>query len=362
MFIGRCSVVLGTGTPLHRQISRSGMLTCESRHDPRPTASVRAVPPSSPRADAGDAPRDARTTPRPSARSTTGSSPAANASTVLRLWETRPRPPMQPVAACGARRTAPHEPRWHRPAHLPDAVEGTRPSMTRRGRRGRSATDRYARRKKNIFYFLTLLDGGRLQVMAPGLRCRDPYVDRHNRQHGSATPADSDEGPVWEGTAADVQQSASTATSASCRAGYNVESSPTARPERARLQREVCHGPGSELARLFREAAEKKKQPPPTAPHPDEGVTRAARNDTCAPCHAMLRPLTRLHPGSGSSTTRPGTSSIRFYPTAGTGETTMVLGDDESVCNRDGDLRLHPLPHLQRPLRFQARLEQACLP
>jgi tetratricopeptide (TPR) repeat protein len=214
------------------------------------------------------------------------------------LWETSHHGrAMQPVAAVLARgELPPHEaPLTVGPHTYRMLIEGNAARMTEDGPEGsKSYPVLYTLGGKNIFYFLTLLDGGRLQVMPLAY---DVVIKRWIDTTGSMVrhaEGLNDEALHWKERPLTFNTSCFDCHVSQLSRGYDpVSNSYHTTWNEPGINCEVCHGPGSEHARIFREAQD-KKQPPPKELHLIRmaNLTPQQRNDTCAPCHAKMRPLT----------------------------------------------------------------------
>lgn len=214
------------------------------------------------------------------------------------LWETSHHGrAMQPIAAVLARGDLlPHEaPLAVGPHTYRMRIEGNAARMTEEGPGGsKSYPVLYTLGGKNVFYFLTLLDGGRLQVMPLAY---DVVLKKWIDTTGSMVRHAGgvrDEALDWRERPLTFNTSCFDCHVSQLSRGYNAESNTYSTTwNEPGINCEVCHGPGSEHARIFREAQE-KKQPPPKELRliRMKNLTPPQRNDTCAPCHAKMRPLT----------------------------------------------------------------------
>ena len=146
---------------------------------------------------------------------------------------------------------------------------------------------------KNVYYFLTPLERGRLQVLPVAFDVRKKvwfdttashirhFIDRRDQ------PLDWREWPLTFNTMCYNCHVSQLSTN------YDVKTDTyhTTWVEPG-INCETCHGPGEEHTRIFREA------PAGTTPKDPRTIswkafTAQQKNDTCAPCHAKMRILTQ---------------------------------------------------------------------
>ncbi|MCW5981011.1 MAG: ammonia-forming cytochrome c nitrite reductase subunit c552 [Bryobacteraceae bacterium] len=151
---------------------------------------------------------------------------------------------------------------------------------------------------KNVFYFLTPLDGGRLQVLPVAYDVRSKvWYDtaasavRHFPDMPDA-PLDWTERPFtfnsscWGCHVSQLQTNYDPATDS-----YH---SRWAEPG---INCETCHGPAGEHVRVFQQAKD-GETPPDLKIIKTSGFSPEQTNDMCAPCHAKMVPLTtQFRPG-----------------------------------------------------------------
>ncbi|MCX7819005.1 MAG: ammonia-forming cytochrome c nitrite reductase subunit c552 [Kiritimatiellae bacterium] len=214
------------------------------------------------------------------------------------LWESSHHGrAMQPVGAVLARgELTPHEtPLEIPPYRYQMRLEGNRADMLEEGPEGRKTYPvLYTLGGKNVFYFLTLLDGGRLQVMpvaydVVGRRWIDTTGSMVRHAEGL-----NDEALYWKERPLTFNTSCFDCHVSQMSRGYDpaTDSYRTTWNEPG-INCEVCHGPGAEHVRRFREA-QQRGEPPPTNLFliRMKDLTPQQRNDACSPCHAKMRPLT----------------------------------------------------------------------
>jgi tetratricopeptide (TPR) repeat protein len=143
---------------------------------------------------------------------------------------------------------------------------------------------------KNIFYFLTLLEGGRFQILPLAYDVhKKEWVDTASAgiRHAGGKPV------YWK----DPGYTFNTACS-SCHAGrysmnYDLKNNTygTVLFEQG-INCESCHGPVNEHDMIFRKAAENGIVPEDRKIISIKKFTSAQINSTCAPCHAKMVPIT----------------------------------------------------------------------
>jgi tetratricopeptide (TPR) repeat protein len=174
-------------------------------------------------------------------------------------------------------------------------LEGNRAEMTETGPEGEKTYPvLYTLGGKNVFYFLTMLERGRLQVMPLAYQVRHRmWMDTTGSmvRHVEGIP---DEPLHWKERPLTFNTSCFDCHVSQLSRGYDpaTDSYHTTWNEPG-INCEVCHGPGSEHVRRFR-SAQARGEPPPKelAIIRMKDLTPQQRNETCAPCHAKMRPLT----------------------------------------------------------------------
>ncbi len=145
---------------------------------------------------------------------------------------------------------------------------------------------------KNVFYFLTLLDGGFLQTLPVAYDVRrEEWFDtaRSAVRHAPGFPTD----PLhWRDREYTFNSSCHSCHVSQLSTSYDAASD-TYRTTWAEpgINCEPCHGPGAEHVRAFA-AAPKDAPPKELALIRTKTMTHEQRNDMCAPCHARMVPLT----------------------------------------------------------------------
>jgi tetratricopeptide (TPR) repeat protein len=146
---------------------------------------------------------------------------------------------------------------------------------------------------KNVYYFLTPMPRGRLQVLpiAYDVR-RDKWYDTaaSGIRHFVDRPAD--EAVPWTDPAYTFNTSCHSCHVSQLSTNYDLKKDTyrTAWAEPG-INCEVCHGPGAEHVRVCR-AAREGTVPTDLKIIITKRFTAAQHNATCAPCHAKMMPLT----------------------------------------------------------------------
>ena len=222
---------------------------------------------------------------------------------------------------------------------------------------------------KNVFYFLTPLERGWLQVLPVA-------YDVHRREWFDTTASAmrhfgdrTDAAFYWKERPLTFNTSCFSCHVSQLSKDYDLKSdsyhTTWAEPG---INCETCHGPSSEHARLFR--ALKAGQPAPADPglivFKKLGLER--RNDTCAPCHAKMSPLTmNFAPGERyfDHFDLVGFEDADFYPDGrDLGENYTYTQWRVSPCVKSGTLDCIHCHTSSGRYRFQdaASANNACLP
>ncbi|HEY5909181.1 MAG TPA: tetratricopeptide repeat protein [Verrucomicrobiae bacterium] len=146
---------------------------------------------------------------------------------------------------------------------------------------------------KNVFYFLTALDRGWLQVL--------PVAYDVRRQEWFDTTASAmrhfgdrrDQAFYWKERPLTFNTSCFGCHVSQLSKNYDLatDSYHTAWAEPG-INCETCHGPSAEHARLFRAMPTNRPAPPDVKLISMRKLSISQRNDTCSPCHAKMSPVT----------------------------------------------------------------------
>ena len=212
---------------------------------------------------------------------------------------------------------------------------------------------------KNVFYFLTPLERGWLQVL--------PVAYDVRRQEWFDTTASAmrhfgdrrDEALYWKERPLTFNTSCFSCHVSQLSKNYDLKSdsyhTTWAEPG---INCETCHGPSAE------HVAACSANWPTNQPAPADiklivtsKLTTEQRNATCAPCHAKMSPVTmNFAPGDRyfDHFDLVGFENADFYPDGrDLGENYTYTQWRLSPCAKSGQAGLHPLPHLERPLPLQ---------
>jgi len=222
---------------------------------------------------------------------------------------------------------------------------------------------------KNVFYFLTELDRGRLQVLPVA------YDVRHQVWFDTTASAERhfgdrrDEVLHWKHRLLTFNTSCFSCHVSQLSKNYDLESdsyrTTWAEPG---INCETCHGPSAEHVRLFRER-------PPGQPAPADlklivtrKLSHEQRNAMCAPCHAKMSPVTmNFIPGERyfDHFDLVAFENDDFYPDGrDLGENYTYTQWRMSPCARSGQLDFLHCHTSSGRYRFKeaAKANDACLP
>jgi hypothetical protein len=211
---------------------------------------------------------------------------------------------------------------------------------------------------KNVFYFLTPLERGMLQVLPVA------YDVRRQEWFDTTTSAmrhfgdRRDEALYWKERQLTFNTSCFGCHVSQLANDYDLKSdsyhTTWAEPG---INCETCHGPSAEHTKLFRQLPAKQPAPADVKLIVATTMTTEQRNAMCAPCHAKMSPVTmNFAPGERyfDHFDLVGFENADFYPDG------RDLGEPVRQVWQAG---LHPLPHLERTLPLQGRRHcQRCLP
>ncbi len=213
---------------------------------------------------------------------------------------------------------------------------------------------------KNVYYFLTPLERGMLQVL--------PVAYDVRRQEWFDTTASAmrhfgdrrDEALYWKERPLTFNTSCFGCHVSQLSKNYDLKSdsyrTTWAEPG---INCETCHGPSAEHAPLFRGRGTNQPAPADLKLIVIRKLSIEQRNATCAPCHAKMSPVTmNFAPGERyfDHFDLVGFENADFYPDGrDLGENYTYTQWRMSPCAQVGGARLHPLPHFERPLPLQRR-------
>ncbi len=222
---------------------------------------------------------------------------------------------------------------------------------------------------KNVFYFLTPLEKGRLQVLPLAYDVRHKaWFDTTRSMLRHQGTGRGEEQLSWKDNLLTFNSACYGCHVSQFSSNYDLATgayrSVWTEPG---INCETCHGPGAEHIRVCREA------PPGTAP-PDLKIisvkkfTAAQHNDTCSPCHAKMIPLTSGYtPGERffDHYDLVALENPDFYPDGrDLGENFTLTQWLASPCVKSGKLSCLHCHTSSGRYRFQdpAQANQACLP
>ncbi len=222
---------------------------------------------------------------------------------------------------------------------------------------------------KNVFYFLTPLERGRLQVLpvAYDVRQREWFDTTASavRHFGDRR----DEVLYWKQRLLTFNTSCFSCHVSQLSKNYDLESdsyrTTWAEPG---INCETCHGPSADHARLFRERAPNQPAPADLKLIVTRKLSHEQRNDMCAPCHAKMSPVTmNFAPGERyfDHFDLVALENDDFYPDGrDLGENYTYTQWRMSPCARSGRLDCLHCHTSSGRYRFkeEARANDACLP
>ncbi len=242
--------------------------------------------------------------------------------------------------------------------------------------KGPDGTKRYemlhAMGGKNVFFLLTLLERGRLQVLPLAYRIgTTEWYDTTGsmlRHFGEDEPAD--EAIDWQDPLLTFNTACYSCHVSQLSKNYDLESDTynTVWSEPG-INCETCHGPGSEHIRVCVEAPEGTVPEDLKIP-PLKDITRLQWDETCAPCHAKMQPLTSDFQPGDRYFDHFGLTTLEdrdFYPDGrDLGENYTYTGWLMSPCVKSGELNCLHCHTSSGRYRFKGETSEeankACLP
>ncbi|MEW6659249.1 MAG: ammonia-forming cytochrome c nitrite reductase subunit c552 [Thermodesulfobacteriota bacterium] len=222
---------------------------------------------------------------------------------------------------------------------------------------------------KNVYYFLTPMDKGRLQVLPVAYDVRKKkWFDTTRSMLRHLGTVQREKPLYWQDPLLTFNTACYGCHVSQFSSNYDLQTDTyhSAWTEPG-INCETCHGPGAEHNRICREA------PPGTVP-PDLKIisskkfTIAQHNDTCSPCHAKMIPLTPAYtPGERffDHYDLVTLEDADFYPDArDLGENFTLTLWLTSPCVKSGKLSCLHCHTSSGRYRFQApeKANRACLP
>jgi Flp pilus assembly protein TadD len=224
----------------------------------------------------------------------------------------------------------------------------------------------YALGGKNVFYFLTPLERGRLQVLPLAFDVRKKaWLDAAGSmvRHGGQVP---DRPLPWTHARLTFNTACHSCHVSQLSTNYDfaTDTYHTTWAEPG-INCETCHGPGGEHVRIFR-AVKDGPKPKELGLISTRSLTAEQLNDLCAPCHAKMQPLT--------GACKPGDRCFDHYD-LGTledpdfhpdgrdlGENYTYTSWRMSPCAQSGKLSCLHCHTSSGRYRFTEQPNQACLP
>jgi len=220
---------------------------------------------------------------------------------------------------------------------------------------------------KNVFYFLTPLERGWLQVLPVAYDVR-----RHEWFDTTASAMRHfgdrrDEALYWKDRPLTFNTSCFGCHVSQLSKNYDLKAdgyqTTWAEPG---INCETCHGPSAAHARLFREMPTNHPAPPDLKLIAISKLTIEQRNATCAPCHAKMSPVTmNFAPGERyfDHFDLVGFENADFYPDGrDLGENYTYTQWRVSPCAKSGKLDCIHCHTSSGRYRFKEQANDACLP
>lgn len=150
---------------------------------------------------------------------------------------------------------------------------------------------------KNLFYFLTLLERGKLQVMPLAYNTVEGFWYDTTTSMMRHFLADGDEALAWRDSMLTFNTACYGCHVSQLSKNYDVESDTYATEWREDgISCESCHGPGAAHNEAFRSAAKSGKEPDQLYLKSWDDYSVEQSNHACAVCHAKFSPLTESFP------------------------------------------------------------------
>ncbi|MHB8068795.1 MAG: tetratricopeptide repeat protein [Desulfobaccales bacterium] len=222
---------------------------------------------------------------------------------------------------------------------------------------------------KNVYYFLTPLEKGRLQVLPLAFDVRKKvWFDTTRSMLRHLGTGRREEPLSWKDNLLTFNTACYSCHVSQFSSNYDLATdtyhSVWTEPG---INCETCHGPGSEHIRVCREAPQ-GTAPPDLKIISSKKFTVAQHNDTCAPCHAKMIPLTPAYTPGERFFDHYDLITLEdadFYPDGrDLGENFTLTLWLTSPCVKSGQLSCLHCHTSSGRYRFQdpARANQACLP
>lgn len=222
---------------------------------------------------------------------------------------------------------------------------------------------------KNVYYFLTPLAQGRLQVLPLAFDVRKKVwfdTTRSMLRHQGTGPRE--EPLSWKDNLLTFNTACYGCHVSQFSSNYDLATDTyhSAWTEPG-INCETCHGPGAEHIRVCREAPQ-GTAPPDLKIISSKKFTNAQHNDTCAPCHAKMIPLTPAYTPGERFFDHYDLLTLEdadFYPDGrDLGENFTLTLWLASPCVKSGKLSCLHCHTSSGRYRFQdqAKADQACLP
>ena len=229
---------------------------------------------------------------------------------------------------------------------------------------------------KNIYYFLTPFEGGRLQTMplAFDLNREEWYSNPQSavRHFAESETFDEDQEIDWTHSLYTFNTTCHGCHVSQLQKNFDAESNTyhTTWKEPG-INCETCHGPSKEHVIVCREAAEKGIELEKT----DEALkiimtshfTKDMHNSSCAPCHAKMVPLTVSYPPGETFFQHYGLVTLEdpdYYPDGrDLGENYTYTSWSQSPCLKDDNMHCIHCHTSSGRYRFQGETaNNACMP
>lgn len=194
---------------------------------------------------------------------------------------------------------------------------------------------------KYIYYFLTPLDNGRLQVLplAYDIKARQWYNTPASAVRHFVDPLE-DEELDWHNFAYTFNTSCHSCHVSQLENNYDLETGKYLTTwKEAGINCETCHGPSQEHVRVCRKA-KKGEAPEDLKLVVTKNFTHEQHNSSCSPCHAKMRSLTLSYPPGERFFDHFDLVTLEdpdFYPDGrDLGENYTLTGWQQSACTQSG--------------------------